>query len=286
MQTQDTTFTTEIKGWKTFYHRVGGGNGSPIVFLHGSGPGVSAFSNWQFALPALGESHDCIAPDLFGFAQSEHPEDPPHGTKAWVEKWVEQVIGLMDELGIEKTDLVGNSMGGSISLHLVDRHPERFRKVVLMGTVGAPDALTDGLRAGWGFYDDPSKELLEKLVGMFVYDTNSIGGDISAIAEDRWKTVMQDDIRRSFEAMFGGDLEKHTNDLALSEETLRGMEHQFLLTHGREDNYVNMRDSVWLAERIPNAQLHVFDHCGHWIQIEKRVPFNHLVGEYLAGGLD
>lgn len=286
MQTQDTTFTTEIDGWKTFYHRAGEGNGSPIVFLHGSGPGVSAFSNWQFALPALGEDHDCIAPDLYGFAQSEHPEDPPQGTTAWMDKWVEQVIGLMDELGIEKTDLVGNSMGGSIALHLMHRHPQRFGKAVLMGTVGAPGALTEGLRAGWGFYENPSKEALAERVRAFVYDVNSIGGDIDSIAGDRWQTVMRDDIRRSFEAMFSGDLEKQTDDLALSEQALGGMSHRMLLAHGREDNYVRMRDSVWLAERIPNAQLHVFDHCGHWIQIEKRNPFNHLVGEFLAGRLD
>lgn len=286
MQTETPTFTTEINGWRTFYHRSGEGNGENITFLHGSGPGVSAFSNWQFALPALGETYDCIAPDLYGFAASEHPQDPPEGTLAWMDRWVEQVIGLMDQLSIEKTHLVGNSMGGSISLHLVDRHPDRFERVVLMGTVGAPGALTDGLRTGWGFYENPSKEALGERVGAFVYDVNSIGGDIDAIAEDRWKTVMQDDIRRSFTAMFSGDLEKQTNDLALSEETLRGMEHRFLLTHGREDNYVKMRDSLWLAERIPNAQLHVFSKCGHWIQIEKRVPFNHLVGEFLAGALD
>ncbi len=286
MQTEDSTFTIEVNGWKTFCHREGEGNDESIIFLHGSGPGVSAYSNWMFALPGLGGKYDCIAPDLFGFAGSEHPEDPPQGTLAWMDVWVGQVIGLMDELGVEKTHLVGNSMGGSISLHLVDRHPERFERVVLMGTVGAPDALTDGLRAGWGFYDDPSKEALAERVAAFVYDVESIGGDIGAIAEARWEAVMRDDIKRSFTAMFGGDLEKHTNDLALPEETLNGLDHRFLLAHGREDNYVRMRDSVWLAERIPEADLHIFPKCGHWIQIEKRGPFNHLVGEFLASALD
>lgn len=155
-----------------------------------------------------------------------------------------------------------------------------------MGTVGAPGALTDELRAGWGFDDVPSKEALAERASAFIYDVNSIAGDIEAIAEDRWQTVKRDDIKRSFTAMFGSDLEKQTNDLALPEETLGGMEHETLLTPGREDNYVNMRDSVWLAERTPNAQLHVFAKCGHWIQIEKRSPFNHLVGEFLAGHLD
>ncbi|MFN3337773.1 MAG: alpha/beta fold hydrolase, partial [Thermomicrobium sp.] len=49
-------------------HLYRAGQGHPVLFLHGSGPGVTAWANWRFAVPALADQFDCIAPDLWGFA--------------------------------------------------------------------------------------------------------------------------------------------------------------------------------------------------------------------------
>ena len=50
--------------YKTYLNRTGRGNAEAILFLHGSGPGAMAWSNWQFALPVLGEAYDLLAPDI------------------------------------------------------------------------------------------------------------------------------------------------------------------------------------------------------------------------------
>lgn len=68
--------------YTTNLNRAGEGNEEKVLFLHGSGPGATAWSNWQFALPALGESFDCLAPDMIGYGKSGHPADPPQGTAA------------------------------------------------------------------------------------------------------------------------------------------------------------------------------------------------------------
>src|SRR5690625_5298451 len=85
--------------FETFLNRSGDDNSEVILFLHGSGPGVTAHANWRFALDTCGEAYHCLAPDLFGFGKSSHPEDElPKNRAAWMEKWVNQLIELLDEL--------------------------------------------------------------------------------------------------------------------------------------------------------------------------------------------
>jgi 2-hydroxymuconate-semialdehyde hydrolase len=94
---------------------------------------------------------------------------------------------------------------------------------------------------------------------------------------------MQERIRAQFEAMFPGDAQEHVDAFVVPEHELRAMTHPTLVTHGREDFFIPTGTSLYVAERIPNAQLHMFHHCGHWIQIEQRQAFNQLVRDFLDG---
>jgi 2-hydroxymuconate-semialdehyde hydrolase len=124
--------------YETYLNRTGEDQAETILFLHGSGPGSTARATWQYALAALAEEFECLAPDLIGYGHSEHPEDLPQGAAAWLEVWMNQLSELLDNLGLSKVHLVGNSIGGALSLHLLHRHPERVERVVLTGTVGPP----------------------------------------------------------------------------------------------------------------------------------------------------
>ena len=264
---------------ETHYHQAGDPGGTPVILLHGSGPGANAMSNWVYALPFLGERYRAIAPDLAGFGDSTLP-NPPRGAAAWIEVWTAQIIALMDSLGIAKAHLVGNSMGGGVSLQLLRRHPQRFDRVVLMGAVGAPHTAMPGLHRGWGYYRTGTQEELAYLVGKFLHDPGVLGGDVEAIAKQRYALVMQDRIRSQFEAMFPGDAQVHVDAFVVPEHELRAMPHRMLVTHGREDFFIPVATSLYVSERVPNAQLHVFHHCGHWIQIEQRQAFNQLVRDF------
>ena len=267
---------------ETHYHQAGDPGATPVILLHGSGPGANAMSNWVYALPFLGERYRAIAPDLAGFGDSTLP-NPPRGAAAWIEVWTAQVIALMDSLGIAKAHLVGNSMGGGVTLQLLRRHPQRFERVVLMGAVGAPHTATPGLNRGWGYYRTGTQEELAYLVSKFLHDPGVLGGDVQAIAKQRYALVMQDRIRTQFEAMFPGDAQVHVDAFVVPENELRAMPHPMLVTHGREDFFIPVSTSQYVAERVPNAQLHVFHHCGHWIQIEQRQAFNQLVRDFFDG---
>src|SRR5262245_21128113 len=97
----------------THCERSGEGQAETVLWLHGSGPGVTAWSNWQLALPFFDDKFHNLAPDLVGFGATQHPQDPPTGMRNWMRLWVDQVLALLDELKIEKAHVVGNSMGGA-----------------------------------------------------------------------------------------------------------------------------------------------------------------------------
>src|SRR5699024_368341 len=121
--------------------------GDPVLLIHGSGPGVSAYANWRAVLPELAKNHRVIAPDILGFGYTERPE----GVTYDMATWTEHLVGLMDALGIEQAAVVGNSFGGALALNLATHHPGRVSKLVLMGAVGVPFEITEGLDKVWGF---------------------------------------------------------------------------------------------------------------------------------------
>ena len=60
-------------------------------------------SNWTLALKALSPQYDVLIPDLVGYGGSSHPDPAPKGMRAWMRVWIDQLLGLLDKLGIERT---------------------------------------------------------------------------------------------------------------------------------------------------------------------------------------
>ena len=58
---------------------------TPVMFLHGSGPGVSAWANWRLNLPAIGQTRRAIAPDILGFGYTQRPQDNRYTMAGWLE---------------------------------------------------------------------------------------------------------------------------------------------------------------------------------------------------------
>lgn len=282
---KDVATTVRNAEYRTHVNRRGEGNEEAILFLHGSGPGATGWTNWQHALPALGSRYDCIAPDLIGFGGSSHPEDPPTGASAWTKIWTEQQLNLLDALGLRKVHLVGNSLGGVLALRLLREQPDRFDRAVLMGAPSAPMRMNPQLEVAWGFYDDPTPERMARLIGWFAFDPGAVGGDLRAIAADRQEAAMSPGIRRSFASMFPPPRQEQLDALSLPDEELDAIEHPVLLIHGRDDVIVPLETSLHLLKQLPSVQLHVFGRCSHWTMIEYRDAFNRLLADFFGGEL-
>ncbi len=267
--------------YETYLNRVGEGQAETILFLHGSGPGSTAWATWQYAMAALAEEFECLAPDLMGYGQSEHPEELPQGAAAWLEVWMNQLSQLLDYFGLSKVHLVGNSIGGALSLHLLHRHPERVGRVVLTGTVGTPHQITNQLDVAWGFYDDPSSERMAEVIRWCVYDPAIVGGDVDTRAQMSFDAAMDEKARHSFAAMFPAPRQQHIDALVLPDLVLQRMDHPVLLVHGRDDVIIPLETSLYLLSRLSDVQMHVFGQCRHWLMLEYRDAFNELVSDFL-----
>ncbi|RHW21312.1 alpha/beta fold hydrolase [Pseudomonas jilinensis] len=258
-------------GFQTNLHDSG--TGFPLMLIHGSGPGVTAWANWRLIMPTLAESRRVIAPDMLGFGYSERPEQPDYRRDVWVE----HAIGVLDTLGIEQADLVGNSFGGGIALALAIKYPERVRRLVLMGSVGVSFPITPGLDEVWGY--EPSFETMRRLMDTFAYDRSLVTDEL---AELRYQASIRPGFQESFAQMFPPPRQRWVDGLASAEADIRNLPHETLVIHGREDQVIPLQASLRLAELIPNAQLHVFGHCGHWTQIEHAGRFARLVEDFLS----
>jgi 2-hydroxymuconate-semialdehyde hydrolase len=249
------------------------GQGAPVLMIHGSGPGVSAWANWRLVMPVLAAQRRVIAPDMVGFGDTERPA----GIAYVMETWVRQALDVLDALQIERADLVGNSFGGALALALAIRAPQRVRRLVLMGSVGVPFDITPGLDAVWGY--EPSFEAMKRLLDLFAYDRTLVNDEL---AELRYQASMQPGYQESFAAMFPAPRQRWVDAMASAESDIRLLPHETLVIHGREDRVIPLSNSLTLAQWIPSSQLHVFGHCGHWTQIEHATRFARLVGDFLA----
>ena len=258
-------------GIRTNYHDVG--RGHPVLMIHGSGPGVSAWANWRLVMPKLAENARVIAPDMVGFGYS----DRPPGFTYRMAAWVEQAVGLLDALGIERTDLVGNSFGGGLALALAIRHPERVRRLVLMGSVGVPFPITPGLDAVWGY--EPSIDTMRTLLDVFAYDRRLVNDELARL---RYEASIRPGFQESFAAMVPAPRQRWVDALASPEQDIRRVPHETLIVHGREDQVIPLSTSLQLSQWIERSQLHVYGHCGHWTQIEHASRFAQLVANFLA----
>lgn len=259
-------------GIRTNYHDSGGA-GAPVLLIHGSGPGVSAWANWRLVMPALAQQARVIAPDMVGFGYTERPQGFVYNMDAWVR----QAVGLLDALGIERTDLVGNSFGGGLSLALAIAHPERVRRLVLMGSAGVSFPLTEGLDAVWGY--TPSVENMRAIMDYFAFDQGLMSDDLARL---RFEASIRPGFQESFAAMFPAPRQRWIEALASAEADIRALPHQALVIHGREDRVIPLSASLTLSSWIQRSQLHVYGQCGHWTQIEHAARFARLVGDFLA----
>ena len=262
----------EAAGLTTNYHRSG--TGFPVLLLHGSGPGVSAWANWRLTMPALAERFTVYAPDLVGFGFTERPDDAAYG----MELWREHLLGFVDALGLERFHLVGNSFGGALALSIATTVPERVDRLVLMGAVGVRFAITEGLDRVWGYQPSPAN--MRGLLDLFAFDRGLVDDELAQL---RYAASVRPGFQESFAAMFPAPRQRWVDAMTVPEEQIAALPHRTLIVHGREDRVIPLSNALRLHELIRHSECHLFGECGHWTQIEHASTFNRLVGDFLAG---
>lgn len=262
------------------YYEAGEGPGLPLVMLHGGGPGASAWSNFGRALPHFAASYRTLLVDQPGFGGSDKP--PVVGN--YYRHAADYVVKLLDELGIDRVHLLGNSLGGGTAMRLALSHPDRVGRLILMGPGGLSLNLfhadpTEGVQRLMDFGADPTREKLRAFISTMVVDQSLVTDEL---VEERFADATApgaQDAMRSMGMSFWNP--ETAEDGMLWREAYRLRKHT-LLTWGREDRVNPLDGALTALKLIPKAQLHVFPNCGHWAQIEAAEEFAEISTAFLA----
>lgn len=264
--------TLVAAGHQTNYHESG--SGKALVLLHGSGPGVSGWGNWGKSMPAFSDKWRVIVPDIAGFGFTEFKEDSRYTMKLWVN----HLIGVLDALDIDKASFVGNSFGGALAMGLAVSAPERVEKLVLLGTPAGEFVQTPGLRGAWTY--EPSLENMRTLMQEFPYDKSLITDEL---VQARYEASARPGAPEALRKLIPKPNEDGPTIVkGFPAATLAQITAPTLVVHGREDRVVPPECGLLIANTIPNADLHLFGRCGHWVQSEQPRRFVALLRDFLS----
>lgn len=266
----------DTRSFGLHYHEAG--SGDPVVLIHGSGPGVSAWSNFRGNLPVFAESFRTILMDMPGFGRS----DLPKLDRLYPEIAAEATLELVDALGLGKVSLLGNSMGGYVAAEFALRYPERLDKLVLMGPAGLAvntfnPTDSEGSRRLDEFLANPSREAMVAWVETMVADMAVVDDQL---IDERLTSALQvgvlDNTVAIFEtfATYPSEAPPWTRAHRIRNDTL--------ITWGRDDNMLRLEGAFVAFAQMSNAELHIFSQCGHWAQVERKAEFERVVIEFLT----
>jgi 4,5:9,10-diseco-3-hydroxy-5,9,17-trioxoandrosta-1(10),2-diene-4-oate hydrolase len=259
------------------------GTAPPVIMLHGSGPGASGVSNFGSNLPVFAERFRTILVDQPGFGKS----DKPPVTGNYFTFAADALAGLLDELGIHRVHLVGNSLGGATAVRFALNYPERAGRLVLMGPGGLSLNVfsadpTEGVKRLVEFAapPGPSREKMAAFLRTLVHDQRLVTDDM---IDERYAAACDPHALAAMASLGTTFFDPSYFEDGLLWRDVYRLRHRVLLIWGREDR-VNPLDGALVGLRlIRGAQLHVFGGCGHWVQLEKFDEFNRLAMDFLEG---
>ena len=256
------------------------GGGLPLVMLHGGGPGASAWSNFGGCLERFAADFRVLLVDQPGFGGSDKRPVEGH----FFRYAADRLAALLDELGIDRVHLLGNSLGGGTATRFALDHGDRVGRLILMGPGGlqqnlfSPDP-TEGLKRLYEFGGDPTRERMRAFVSTMVHDQSLVTDEL---VEERYAAATAPGAREAMASMGASFMDPETFEQGMLWREAYKIRHHTLLTWGREDR-VNPVDGAFLALKlIPRASLHVFPRCGHWAQVEAAEAFHAVARDFLA----
>jgi 2-hydroxymuconate-semialdehyde hydrolase len=238
---------------------------------------VTALTNWGPLISQLAPTFHNLAPDVLGFGDSSHPDPAPAGMAGYTALRARVLLGLLAVLGLQRVHLVGNSMGGIMRCGWPSTPGTRWSP----GTHGQrwdPDRAHSRSAAHDPVLRRPDRGGHAEAAAAFVHDPALFAGRLEEIAATRLAMASRPEVRRSHLATFdpAGEPVRYTPGPA-------GRHHSpDLVMHGREDRFLPVQAGYYLAEHIPNAQLHVLPNTGHWAQLEQPARFRTQVELFLT----
>ncbi|HET7578653.1 MAG TPA: 2-succinyl-6-hydroxy-2,4-cyclohexadiene-1-carboxylate synthase [Bacillales bacterium] len=248
------------------------GGGSPFVVLHGF---TGAASNWASFFPSWSKHFQVIAPDIIGHGESEAPIDPGRYT---MDRAADDLVGLLDQLGIAKTHMLGYSMGGRLALTFAVRHPDRVRSLILESS--SPGLKTEQERSERMERDEALADRIEQIgVETFVEEWEKVPLFATQSAEVR--EMLRKQRAKNREIGLANSLRgMGTGAQKTLWKELSSLEVPVKLIVGELD--VKFRQIAReMQESFPNAEIDTVPETGHAIHAENPRFFDKIVEEWI-----
>jgi len=240
-------------------HYREGGQGFPILMIHGSGPGASTLGNWRLVLDPLAERFHIYAMDLIGFGLSGRKPAPPYFD---LDLWLRQCKAMVAQMPGDKIGVIGHSISGALALKLAASEP-RVAKVLTTGSMGATFPPNEHTLRTWTF--PKNREELLKAAQSLIADHSLID---ETYISNREKVLFQGDYETYFSSMFGGDKQRFIEAAVLSPDELSRIKCPVTMLHGRDDKGFPPEVTLKVAQSLPQADVTLIGRCSHSIAME------------------
>jgi len=253
-------YFTQIEGFRIRYWE--GGDGFPVLMLHGVGPGTSTVGNFGPVLEPLEEHCRVIAIDLIGFGDSERKKEGPLFD---MDLWVRQGLAVLDHFtGGKRCGLIGHSLGGALALKIASHAPQ-VTKILTSSSIGASYPLNDTLDAFWTLPRDSDE--LRRIMENMVFNQTAITDEM---LELRWEMLSQPGYGDYFADMFAGDRQALIDAAVVGDEEAARITAAITMLHGRNDKPCPAdQTTLVVADKLPRADVILLSECGHNLPRER-----------------
>jgi 2-hydroxymuconate-semialdehyde hydrolase len=249
LQERDTTF----EGIPVHYWE--GGQGRPLLLIHGSGPGASTLGNWRLVLEPLAERYHVIAPDLIGFGLSGRKKEKPYFD---FDLWFRQSRAMLDLFQESEFAIMGHSISGALALRLAATDP-RVKKILTTGCMGARFTPNEHTLRTWTFPE--TREDLRRAGESLVYDKSLIS---DAYLDGRMNILHSGDYADYFRSMFAGDKQAYIDAAVLQADEIKSIACDVMMVHGRDDRpFPFEQTTLAISRALPQADVVGLARCGH-----------------------
>ncbi|MEX1165920.1 MAG: alpha/beta fold hydrolase [Hydrogenophaga sp.] len=248
-----------------------GGDGPAVLMSHGIGESLEF---WQPQIEALGKTMRLVVWDMPGYGLSDTPQTTMTPESVAKAGWL-----LLDHLGVKGVHLVGNSLGGAVSLRMAGQAPARVRSLLLanaamLGTevFGAFKLMTLPLLGE--LMNKPSAKAVDMQIRAIVLSPSSISPSLRAVIA---RNVHRPGASAYFLAALRSNTSLRGQYPAVWQESHRllgQLQMPTLILHGRQDVVLPAKHSEKAHALVPGSELQIWDDCGHTPQLERPTAFN------------
>jgi len=264
-------FVTLENGLKLHYLEQG--QGPIVIWLHGSGPGASGFSNFKGNYPEFADAgYRNIVLDLPGFGRSDKPDDVNYDLAFFVTA----LNGFINALDLPKVTLLGNSLGGAIALGQALDYPDTVERLILMAPGGVEERETyfqmEGIVRMVEVYSrgPMGVDQMREVMSLQLFDSAVLSDDI--LAERAAVAVTQP--ANLFSTMMVPNMTERLGELNCP----------VLGFWGTNDKFNPHQGMHKILNNVPTARFIMLNRCGHWVQVEHQRLFNSSCIDFLQHG--